>query len=418
MFAAMIPSVTAGNGKRRTATRGVDGFAASIGPRIAACACAFALRQSEHSVTGFAPNENPLKFLPQLGQTGIRRWLRGLANRYGNVELFVQVNARARIRQLNSREAFEDARSIRGRGCTQRDAAAEFLVVAEAVDEILFQPHENDAAAGVHFGVGRQPDFLVDFVLLEDEIRAFGERGYEAAADFHRVGAARFEAHDFAGIFIDPHGAGKFLDDAVDAFFRLVVGIAVYVEGDHIVSAKGFAARIGEKLGAEEIGEIGFVLFLFLGLLFGIGGELGLLLFQLVVLLVEFVVFVLFFAARERLAVLGEQVQRLFVADVEDVVVLRLARFHVAVGVDFVLFFGEVAGVLAAEVFQGLLILDDVAQKSGNIGQRARIRAWLRPGLWRNSFRLLRRRARYLRQRRDQKCDRERGADHHCTRWM
>src|ERR1700728_212801 len=400
MFAAMIPSVTAGNGKRRTATRGVDGFAASIGPRIAACACAFALRQSEHSVTGFAPNENPLKFLPQLGQTGIRRWLRGLANRYGNVELFVQVNARARIRQLNSREAFEDARSIRGRGCTQRDAAAEFLVVAEAVDEILFQPHENDAAAGVHFGVGRQPDFLVDFVLLEDEIRAFGERGYEAAADFHRVGEARFEAHDFAGIFIDPHGAGKFLNDAVDAFFRFVIGIAVHVEGDHLVPAKGFAARIGEKLGAEEIGEIGFVLFLLLGLFLGIGRKLRLAAFQLVVLLVEFIVVVLFFAAGEWLAVFGEQVQRLFVADVEDIVVLRLARFHVTVGIDFVLFFGEVTGILAAPVFEGLLILDDVTEQRGDIRQRPRAGARVRLILWRGC-RLLERRARHLRARRD-----------------
>src|SRR6202034_4603516 len=99
----MIARVTAGNGSRRTATRGADGFTASTGPGFAACDRAWTLRQSEHSVTGFAPNENPLKFLPQLGQTGIRRWLRGLANRYGNVELFVQVNARARIRQLNSR---------------------------------------------------------------------------------------------------------------------------------------------------------------------------------------------------------------------------------------------------------------------------------------------------------------------------
>ena len=183
------------------------------------------------------------------------------------------------------------------------------------------------------------------------------------------------------------------------------------------MTANGFAARIGEKLGAEEIGEIGFVLFLFLGLLFGIGGELGLLLFQLVVLLVEFVVFVLFFAACERLAVLGEQVQRLFVADVEDVVVLRLARFHLAVGIDFVLFFGEVAGVLAAQVFQGLLILDDVAEQCGNIRQRAGICARLPLGLQR-SFRLLRRGARYVRARRDQEHDRERDADHHCTRWM
>ena len=75
------------------------------------------------------------------------------------------------------------------------------------------------------------------------------------------------------------------------------------------------------------------------------------------------------FVRIERLAVFREQVQDLFVADVEDVVVLHGARFHLAAGIHLVFFLGEVAGVKLAEVFERALILADVAKQRGNIRQ-------------------------------------------------
>src|SRR5271154_423290 len=177
-----------------------------------------------------------------------------------------------------------------GRSSAESGAGAELFVVAEVVNVVPLQLHEHDASAEVYFGVRRQPDLAVDFFLLEHEVRAFRERGDQPAADFHRFGEMSFEPHDFARLFVHPHGSGKFLDDAVHALFRLVVRVPVHVEGDHFLAAEKFAARIREKLGAQEIGELRFVFLLLLRLFLGIGGELGLLLLKLVEFLVELVV--------------------------------------------------------------------------------------------------------------------------------
>src|SRR5580658_3733708 len=84
-FAAIIARVT-GGARFRIAGRGGDCAMFEPAAAPAAWACAFAFRQSAHSVATFEPNENPLNVLPQLGQIGISSLLRYRANSEGTVK--------------------------------------------------------------------------------------------------------------------------------------------------------------------------------------------------------------------------------------------------------------------------------------------------------------------------------------------
>ena len=189
-----------------------------------------------------------------------------------------------------------------------------------------------------------------------------------------RFGEVGFQPRDFASLVVYPHHAGEFLDKPVDCFFRLVVWVSREIESDHIGTVKAGPARIREEFRAKEIGNLRLVLLLFFRLFLGIGGQLCLFFLQLVEAFVEALVFAFPLIGIERLTVFAEETADLVVADVENVVVLRRAGSYPAVRVGFLLLLPKVAGVELADFLDRVLILGDVAEQRGNVGQWALIR--------------------------------------------
>src|SRR5208282_2257160 len=98
----------------------------------------------------------------------------------------------------------------------------------------------------------REPNFVVEELLLENKAGAFLQVGNEAAAEFHVANEVGFEAGDIVGFFVDPNDAGELLDDFFFEFAGLEFGIGLEIKDQDVLAAKTFAAGIDELAGAKK----------------------------------------------------------------------------------------------------------------------------------------------------------------------
>ena len=113
------------------------------------------------------------------------------------------------------------------------------------------------------FGVGGEPDFVVEVGLLEDEAGTFLEIGEEAAGNVEVADEIGFEAGDFVGLLVDPDDAGEFMDDFFDHFVGLEFGIGLEVEHQDVAAAETFAARVHKLGGTQEGFDANVIVVLF-----------------------------------------------------------------------------------------------------------------------------------------------------------
>ena len=173
---------------------------------------------------------------------------------------------------------------------------ADGFVDGEAFDQ-------EDADADVDFGVGGQPDFVVEIGLLEDKAGAFLEIGEEAAGEAEITDEIGFETGHVVGLLVNPDDASEFLDDFFLEVAGFVFGVGLKIEHQDVLPVEAFVTRIDELRDAEKgfdadvfVVLVFFAFFfclLILGIFFGVAllnfGDffLSLLVFFLLVIVTE-----------------------------------------------------------------------------------------------------------------------------------
>ena len=114
----------------------------------------------------------------------------------------------------------------------------EFLVVGVARDRVdLESLHHQNAHADVRLFVSRQPDFVVDVSLLENEARSLLKIRDKAAGEPEIANEVRFQTRHVVRFFIDPDYPRKFVRDFLDEFVRFEFGVGLKVEDEDVLLA-------------------------------------------------------------------------------------------------------------------------------------------------------------------------------------
>ena len=209
------------------------------------------------------------------------------------------------------------------------------------------------------FFICREPDFVVDVGLFEDDAGALLEIGEEAAGKFHVVDEEGVEADDIEGFFVYPDNAAEFLDDFFDQGAGFEFGVGLEVEDQDVLAAEAFAAGIDELAGAEEsvYGDI-FVFFFLLFLLVLLAGGCFLVgtFFEIVNFLQDAGVFLFLGFGAEGLAVDFHESGDFGAVEVEEGGFADVGLFGLAVAFVFGFFFDLGAGVIFFDFVEGLLV--------------------------------------------------------------
>src|SRR6202012_4428546 len=121
----------------------------------------------------------------------------------------------------------------------------EFLGVGVAADPgDLESLHHQNAHADVRLFVSRQPDFVVDVSLLENEARSLLKIRDKAAGEPEIANEVSFQTSHVVRFFIDPDYPRKFVRDFLDEFVRFEFGVGLKVEDEDVLAAETFAPRI------------------------------------------------------------------------------------------------------------------------------------------------------------------------------
>src|SRR5215469_3406057 len=107
----------------------------------------------------------------------------------------------------------------------------ELLVVRISRNDVDFEAfHKQDANADVSLLVGRQPDFIINEGLLEDEARALLQVGKHATSELEVADEIGLETRDIVRLLIDPDDARELLHDFFFQLVRFEVGIRLEVK--------------------------------------------------------------------------------------------------------------------------------------------------------------------------------------------
>ncbi len=80
------------------------------------------------------------------------------------------------------------------------------------------------------FFVSREPDFVVDVGLLENEARSLLKVGDHAAGEAEIADKVGFEARDVVRLFVDPNYAGQLVGKFFDEFVRFEFRVGLEIE--------------------------------------------------------------------------------------------------------------------------------------------------------------------------------------------
>lgn len=219
----------------------------------------------------------------------------------------------------------------------------------------------NGVGDEVDVATGGQPEFVIDELLIEDEIAAFPD-GEEAEAGVDIAVEMGDEAANFAILLVDPDGAGGvaggFFGDAVG--FR--VGIAGEIEGDGAAAVEHDAARAGEIRHGKNAADADDD--------FAVGSLPGRSLLGFFDIFGDAVLLFLLLIGVEVSAIFFNQAPNLVGVDVEDFVLVGFGLFDAAVFIELVDHIGFVEGVVFLDGVHLALVIADLVEEGRDVGDR------------------------------------------------
>jgi hypothetical protein len=248
-----------------------------------------------------------------------------------------------------------------GAGLLLRGGVKFFVVVVSDLNVGANADDADGVRYQVDVGSGGQPELVVDELLIEGEGAALAKRK-EAEAGVDVAVKLRDETAHLAILFVDPEGAGGTESGLFSDVVRFGVRIAGKVEGDGAAAIHHFAAGGGNFGHGQDVADADALI-----ALRGLPGRCSL---GFVNLLHHLVLDFFLLIRVEVFAVLFDLAPNFVRVDEKDLEFHGLGLLHAAVFVQFLADLSFVEGVVLLNGFHLPLVLADLLDEGGNIGQR------------------------------------------------